>query len=297
MSDSAEKAAKAKLKREELKAEIAARMRHVPYGFMLSKSFEEKHWNWNGDYVLEIKYDGAFTMLGKGKMWTRRGHPIGHRFPEVEKEINAVVLGELAIVDETTGLTIFKKLLRRNTDDETKIGFESAHNSATFFVFDLLEIDGLDQTQEPFRVRRAELEKFFSEHKPKGWKLLEQIPADSPQMVQKAVEKAGELNLEGLMLKSLDGRYIGGKRTREYMKCKVWFDGIFDIVRHGPSGVGEGYIITIDAFGQEQDVNCGSRDMRKQLATGHPFKADIQFQAVDKESGKLRFPTLKRLKA
>ncbi len=297
MSDFAEKAAKAKLKREELKAEIAARMRHVPYGFMLSKPFEEKHWNPDGDYVLEIKYDGAFTMLGKGKMWTRRGHPIGHRFPEVEKEINAIVLGELAIMDETTGLTIFKKLLRRNTDDETKIGFESAYNSATFFVFDLLEIGGRDQTQEPFRVRRAELEKFFSEHKPKGWKLLEQIPADSPQMVQIAVEKAAELNLEGLMLKSLDGRYIGGKRTRMWMKCKVWSDGIFDIIRHGPSGVGEGYIITIDAFGQEQDVNCGSRDMRKQLATGHPYKADIQYQLVDKESGRLRFPTLKRLKA
>jgi ATP-dependent DNA ligase len=297
MSDSAEKAAKAKLKREELKAEIATRMRHVPYGFMLSKPFAEKHWSPASEYVLEIKYDGAFTMLGKGKMWTRRGHPIGHRFPEVEKELDVVVLGELAVVDEQTGLTIFKRLLRRNTDDETKIGFESTHNSATFFVFDLLEIDGRDQTQEPFRVRRAELEKFFTENKPKGWKLLEQIPADSPQMVQKAVEKAAELNLEGLMLKSLDGRYIGGKRTRMWMKCKVWSDGIFDIVQHGPSGVGDGYIITIDAFGQEQDVNCGSRDMRKQLATEHPYKADIQYQAVDKESGKLRFPTLKRLKA
>lgn len=297
MSNSAEKAAKAKLKREELKAEIAARMRHVPYGFMLSHKFKDKHWNPNGDYVLEVKYDGAFTMLGKGKMWTRRGHSIGHRFPEVEKDINAVVLGELAIVDEKTGLTIFKRILRRNTDDETKIGFESTYNTATFFVFDLLEIDGRDQTQEPFRVRRAELEKFFAEHKPKGWTLLEQIPAPSPEFVATAVDKAAELNLEGLMLKDLDGRYIGGKRTRQWLKCKVWQDGIFPIIRHGPSGVGEGYIITIDANGYEQDVNCGSHDMRKQLATGHPFKADIQFQMVDKESGKLRFPTLKRLKA
>lgn len=297
MTNFAEKAAKAKLKREELKAEIAARMKSVPYGFMLSKPFEEKHWSPASEYVLEIKYDGAFTMLGKGKMWTRRGHPIGHRFPEIEKEINAVVLGELAVVDETTGLTIFKKLLRRNTDDETKIGFESTYNSATFFVFDLLEIDGRDQTQEPFRVRRAELEKFFSENKPKGWTLLEQIPAPSPEFVATAVEKAARANLEGLMLKDLNSLYIGGKRTRSYMKCKVWKDGVFNILRHGPSGVGDGYIITIDAFGQEQDVNCGSRDMRKQLATGHPFKADIQYQLVDKESRRLRFPTLKRLKA
>ena len=132
---------------------------------------------------------------------------------------------------------------------------------------------------------------------------MEQLPVDSPESLAVVLDKARELGLEGLMLKPLSGRYKGGVRTREWMKVKIWCDGLFPILKHGPSGTGDGYKITIDlGSGLTQEVSCGGHEMRKQLANPHharegEFLADIQYQKFDEDSGRMRFPTLKRLRA
>ncbi len=296
--NSAEKAAKAKETRERLGAETKGRLKKVPYGFMLSQAFRPQDWNPKFDYVVEIKVDGAYTMFVDGQLFTRRGHEITHRFPELALDFDGVVLGELCVVDEETGLTTFKRILTRNTDESLKIRLASTQNPVTFFVFDMLRLaNGTDISGRPFSERRKHLEAWFEHLQPKGWKLVEQIPVDSPEKMAVALDKAKELNLEGLMLKSLDGRYFGGLRTREWMKVKIWSDSLFPIISHGPSGTGDGYKIQIDlGDGLIQNVSVGSYDMRAELSSGKTYLADCQYQRVDEESGKLRFPTLKRLK-
>lgn len=296
-SQSQIRAAEEKVKREKKGAETKARMKGVPYEFMLSHKYRESDWKRGNEYVLEIKHDGALTQYADGQLLTRKGHDVTHRFPELDLSNSGVIIGELCVIDEQTKLTVFKRLLTRNTDDELKIRAASKQHPAVFYAFDMLRTaHGVDISMLPFRDRRQHLTLWFKAHQPAGWKLVEQIAVNSPEGVQKALAKAAELNLEGLMLKPLGGHYVPGKRTREWMKVKVWKDGVFTITSHGPTGVGDGYVITIDANGIEQEVNCGSYQMREQLASGKTFKADIQYQRVDEESGRLRFPTLKRLK-
>jgi ATP-dependent DNA ligase len=297
MNEAELKAAKAKETRERLGSETKGRLKKVPYGFMLSQAFRPEDWNLNSDYVIEIKVDGAYTMLADGKLFTRRGHEITHRFPELHLNRDGVVLGELCVEDEETGLTTFKRILTRNTDDPVKIRLASLSNRAVFHAFDMLRLaDGTDISGLPFGERRKHLEAWFGKKGPKGFKLVNQIPVNSPDDVAKILAKAKELNLEGIMLKSLDGRYFGGLRTREWMKVKIWCDGLFPILKHGPSGTGDGYVLTIDlGDGRSQEVNCGGYEMRKQLANGE-FLADIQYQRIEPDSGRMRFPTLKRLK-
>ncbi len=296
LSQSEIRAAEEKAKREKKGAETKARMKKVPYEFMLSHKYREQDWRASSEYVLEIKHDGALTMFADGQLFTRKGHDITHRFPELDLNLEGVIIGELAVVDTGTGLTVFKRLLTRNTDDKLKIQNAAAQNPVVFYVFDMLRLpNGTDISGLPFAERRRHLEEHIAAYKPAGWMLVEQMPVASPQEVTAALAKARDLNLEGLMLKPLNGRYLAGKRTREWMKVKVWFDGIFEILSHGPTGVGDGYRITIDNNGIEQDVNCGSYQMREELASGKTFKADIQYQKIDDESGRLRFPTLKRL--
>ncbi len=294
-SQSEIRAAEEKAKREKKGAETKVRMKNVPYEFMLSHKYREQDWKVGEKYVMEIKHDGALTMFADGQLFTRKGHDITHRFPELNLKRLGVLLGELSVVDEQTGLTTFKRLLTRNTDDKLKIQNASVQNPVVFYAFDMLRMpDGTDISMLPFSDRRRHLEAWF-ETQPKGFELVEQMAVSSPEGVAAALAKARDLNLEGLMLKPLNGRYLAGKRTREWMKVKVWFDGVFAILSHGPTGVGDGYRITIDNNGIEQDVNCGSYQMRDQLASGKTFKADIQYQKIDDESGRLRFPTLKRL--
>ncbi len=294
-SQSEIRAAEEKAKREKKGAETKARMKSVPYEFMLSHKYREQDWKQGEKYVMEIKHDGALTMFADGQLFTRKGHDITHRFPELNLKRLGVIIGELAVVDKKTGLTVFKRVLTRNTDDKLKIQHASVQNPAVFYAFDMLRMpDGTDISMLPFSDRRRHLEAWF-ETQPEGFELVEQMAVDSVEQVAAALVKARDLNLEGLMLKPLNGRYLAGKRTREWMKVKVWFDGIFNILSHGPTGVGDGYCITIDNNGIEQDVNCGSYQMREELASGKTFRADIQYQKIDDESGRLRFPTLKRL--
>ena len=154
MNDSELKAAKAKETRERLGALAKTRLSKVPYGFMLSHAFRPEDWDPKKDYVAEIKVDGAYTMFADCQLFTRRGHVITHRFPEIDIDFFGVVLGELCVVDEETGITTFKRILTRNTDDSPKISYASRANPATFFVFDMLRLPGgRDISSLPFSKR------------------------------------------------------------------------------------------------------------------------------------------------
>src|SRR5439155_492330 len=84
------------------------------------------------------KFDGELGMLIDGHIINRSGRDVTHRFPEITKVDDAVLIGELCVFGPD-GLTLFNKIQERNTDDADKIRLIAMQTPAFFMVFDMLE--------------------------------------------------------------------------------------------------------------------------------------------------------------
>ena len=94
------------------------------------------------------------------------------------------------------------------------------------------------------------------------------------------------------MVKDLDAPYVA-RRGWAWTKAKTWQEREFDIVAHGPSGIGDGYTITIVNKGREQIISLGSYVMREKVKRGHKH-VEIKFLS-ETEDGAMRFPSVRRL--
>lgn len=91
-------------------------------------------------------------------------------------------------------------------------------------LFDLPQAGALVTPESPFRDRRRALELLFEEWQPNP-RLIELVPSPTAQHAkQLLIEGARESQAEGVMLKSLDGRYYAGKRTSRMLKAKFVHD-------------------------------------------------------------------------
>jgi bifunctional non-homologous end joining protein LigD len=109
------------------------------------------------EWIHELKYDGyrigAVVASGRVELESRREIDWTSRFPEVVKAVgelecrSAVIDGEVAVT-EPSGRTSFQKL--QNIFEK-----RGARTGITYYVFDLLELDGVDLSREPLEQRRA----------------------------------------------------------------------------------------------------------------------------------------------
>ncbi len=283
----------ARVKREEVQAKKDVKLSKMRYGFQLAEEPNLGELIIDRPVALELKYDGHLAMFIDGRIINRSGRDITHRFPEISKvDGPAVILGELIIPDEK-GLGDFSGGIQaRNTDDESKIRLMSRQRPAMFVAFDILEAAGEDITNLSARQRRTVLESFYRNAKTQRHQLIEQKIVSSKADVKALLERERMRGGEGLMIKSLEAPYIA-KRGRNWQKLKTWKEAEFEIVAHGPSGIGDGYTITIRNKDREQIVNLGSYEMRKKVQAGHK-RVEIKFlsESVD---GALRFPSVRRL--
>ena len=289
----------ARTKREEVQAKKDARLGKMRYGFQLAEEPKLAELVVDEPIAVEVKYDGHLAMLIDGRIINRSGRDITNRFPEIEKvDGPAVLLGELIIPDEK-GLGDFSGGIQaRNTDNEMKIRAMSQQRPAMFIAFDILEVASKDITRFSARQRRMMLEGVYEGFRnivgtvPERHQLIEQKIVASKAEVKSLLEVERKRGGEGLMLKVLSAPYVA-KRGRNWLKVKTWMESEFEIMTHGPSGIGDGYTITIRNKGREQTVNLGSYEMRKQVQAGHR-RVEIKFlsESVD---GALRFPSVRRL--
>ncbi|MBS1852064.1 MAG: non-homologous end-joining DNA ligase [Acidobacteria bacterium] len=174
-------------------------------------------------WLYEIKWDGyravGFVQDGVVRLVSRNQNDLTAEFPELQdvpkfiRAKNAVLDGEIAVLDEQ-GRSSFDLIQQRT--GIRKGGRRVAGRSDLFviyYVFDLLWIDGYDLRRVPLEQRKAALAKIikpggpvrFSEHFEQGRALW---------------QAAKQQGLEGILAKRRTSLYEE-RRSREWKKIKI----------------------------------------------------------------------------
>ena len=175
-------------------------------------------------WAVEVKLDGvraiAYCRPGRLELQSRNLRDITGQYPEVRRlsralgARDAVLDGELVAFDDE-GRPSFERLQQRiHQTSESTIRLRMTSHPVTYVIFDLLYLDGRDLTGETYERRRRVLDelKLDGAH----W----QTPAYAPGRAAELLEASKQMQLEGLVLKRLDSRYLPGKRTDAWLKVK-----------------------------------------------------------------------------
>jgi bifunctional non-homologous end joining protein LigD len=175
------------------------------------------------DYIFEVKWDGIRAMIaledGQVKITSRNKNDITKQFPELldPKSFRAtcgLFDAEIVCLDRS-GKPEFKKVIHRlQTSGDSNIQKLSKSSPVYCYIFDCLYLDGRSLINEQLMKRRE-------------W-LQDAIRTDSNYRFSEIVEDghslleaAREHQLEGIMAKRKDSKYLPGKRTDAWTKIKI----------------------------------------------------------------------------
>ncbi len=223
------------LKKTEISAEKPMKVMLV----QKAKSVEEAFSRVGKPAAFEQKYDG-FRMLiykqkEKIKIFTRRLENVALQFPDVVEAVKKHVKGDSFIIDsEALGYdsktkkyqpfeSISQRIKRKYDIDKLikKLPIEIK-------VFDILYYNGKNLLKEPFKARRALIEKIIKKRK-YVIEPAEQLVTESIEKAEKFNEQALANNQEGLIAKNLEAPYKPGSRVGYQVKIKPE-DRDFDLV-------------------------------------------------------------------
>lgn len=170
-----------------------------------------------GEWHCEIKYDGyrAVSVINGDdiQLWSRARQRLTEDYPGVVAALrrlqcrSAVLDGEIVAVDEQ-GRSRFELLQAR--------GDPAMSRPIVYFVFDVLQRDGVLLVQEPIERRREHLAALL--RTAKGAVQLSPVVDTRPAHLLEAARKLG---LEGIIAKRFGSRYEPGLRSGAWLKCKV----------------------------------------------------------------------------
>jgi bifunctional non-homologous end joining protein LigD len=163
-------------------------------------------------WTFEVKWDGyravAYVRGGECTLMSRNDKPLTQRFPQIAKEIvkavrtpNAVLDGEVCALDEQ-GRASFSEM-------------QKGSNMLVYYVFDVLEVDGVPLVDLAFAERHERLERLLDKRN-RVVRVSETF--DDGEAL---LDAAREQQLEGIMAKRVDSRYFPGRRTRDWLKIKT----------------------------------------------------------------------------
>ncbi|MDQ3984867.1 MAG: non-homologous end-joining DNA ligase, partial [Thermoproteota archaeon] len=182
----------------------------------------------NKDWIFEVKWDGVRCIFflhhtkGLSKLQSRNGKTITHRYPELLIPLQSnikckecVILdGEIVVLDKE-GFPDFQHHQKRmNVDYSREIEFLSKQFPATYYVFDILYLDGNNlQNLELLERRRI---------------LTNIVNTNSKIQISDFIEEYGievfrestRMNLEGIIAKRKTSRYFQGIRSKDWLKIK-----------------------------------------------------------------------------
>lgn len=186
-----------------------------------------------GKCEVEEKYDGFRLQCHKKgsrvELYSRSQEKMTHMFPDVveviKKQVKAkecILEGEAIGYDEITEQFMpFQLTIQRKRKYE--INEKIKEIPLTLFAFDIMYKDGKDYTLEPFKKRRATLERTVVEGK--GIKLARRIIAKTPEELEKFFNECITNGLEGIVAKDLSSPYIAGARKFAWIKLKRSYEG------------------------------------------------------------------------
>lgn len=164
------------------------------------------------DWIFEIKWDGYRAIAETGRelrFYSRNGLSFVQAYPAISDELKSIkrsmVLDGEVVAQDENGRPDFQRLQHATTDPTAVLVYN---------VFDLLELDGKDLRGKPLLERK---------------KLLrEALPATDHIHYCDHVEARGkdffravvEQDLEGMIAKRKNGKYLEGKRGDSWLKIK-----------------------------------------------------------------------------
>src|SRR6185437_9379747 len=173
------------------------------------------------DWLHELKLDGyriqahiAEKKSGgrKATLYSRNGLDWTHRMPDIAQALErlpakaAVLDGEVVVLDEKGG-TSFAEL---------QAAFEDGKQvQMTYFVFDLLHLDGRNLRGRPLERRKQILEGLAGEAEDHAIRYSDHLRGEGGAMFKKACE----LGAEGAVSKRSAGKYCSG-RSKDWLKSK-----------------------------------------------------------------------------
>jgi bifunctional non-homologous end joining protein LigD len=170
----------------------------------------------NKGWLHELKLDGyriqARKAGAKVQLLTRKGLDWTHRMPTIAAEIarlpadKATLDGEVVVLRED-GTTNFADL---------QASFqEGAKHQLTYFVFDLLHLNGHNLRSQPLRDRKALLAEILPSTDEHTLRISEHMETDGPALFHNACK----LHAEGIVSKLASAKYCPG-RSSDWIKCK-----------------------------------------------------------------------------
>ncbi len=178
----------------------------------------------------EYKYDGFRIQVHKDKnkilLFTRNLENVTMQFPEIVKYIKDHVKGNSFILDsEAVGFSSKTKeyLPFQNVSQRIKRKYDIENMAKKFPVelniFDCVYYNGKNMIKEPFKKRRALIEKIVKPI-PRKIALSKSKIVKNEEEVMQFYKQALEKGNEGLMLKKLDAHYKPGARVGYMVKMK-----------------------------------------------------------------------------
>jgi len=174
-------------------------------------------------HLFEIKWDGIRALGrvdGGVSLLSRNRMDLTPSFPELAAlarlPAGTALDGELVVL-EGERPTFSRALERMQAKKPLRAEAMARTWPALYVVFDLLYARGESRLARPLQERRAELAELVAE-------LGDPRVVFSDGVVgggRAFFEEARARDLEGLIAKELDGRYLSGKRTRSWLKVKT----------------------------------------------------------------------------
>jgi len=183
-----------------------------------------------GEVSIEPKLDGLRIQIhykkGKAgfvKAYTRNLNENSWMFPElkgISEELNAneVILDSEAVgVDtEREKLANFQTTMTRRR--KHSIDTFSSKTPISFFVFDILYLDGKNIMEKDYKERRLVLEKVLQPKK--LLKIVDYKLTKDPEIIAKENKEERKAGYEGIMIKKVDSAYIPGRTGWRWVKMK-----------------------------------------------------------------------------
>ena len=194
----------------------------------------------NKDWVFEVKWDGVRSILlflkarGILELQSRNGKLITHRYPELVRALNspstsssssklsikckesAILDGEIVVLDRKTGIPSFQNHQRRmNVDHIRDIKNLSEKIPATYYLFDILYLDGRNLQSLPFLERRRILREVIAQENARI-----KISHFIEEVGKEVFDKTKDISLEGVVAKHKSSIYVQGVRSRDWLKIK-----------------------------------------------------------------------------
>ncbi|MFL6487462.1 MAG: DNA ligase D [Nitrososphaera sp.] len=200
----------------------------------IDEPFNDDQW------VFEFKWDGVRSIFFFNKVndiveiQSRNGKSITHRYPEIVDEIKKLLIngnnnnnslkfkesiildGEIVVLNQR-GLPDFQKHQKRmNVESAAEIRDLSRNIPATYYIFDILYLDGRNLQGLTLLERRKILSDVFVISANSRIRISQYLEGQGIQMFEQAIS----LNLEGIVAKWKHGRYLQGSRSGSWLKVK-----------------------------------------------------------------------------